>query len=170
MRVEIDCFEGASTGMLDSNGYWSGVLSPEQLQETLATLKRPYKYKVNDGDWIKATPDQEYETGAKRGAVMGRGRYDLISSRFLRRLAIHLETGAIHYTPRNWEKGLPLARTFNSMIRHSFLWLVCDRSEDHLAAVACNIMFLIHTEEMISEGLLPLKLLDELPGGHDAQC
>ena len=37
-----------------------------------------------------------------------------------------------------------------------------DTDEDHAAAIACNIMFFIHTKEMIDRGLLP-KELDDLP-------
>lgn len=112
---------------------------------------------------LKKTEHQNYETGAKRGSAANRGRYDLISHIFLRRLAIHLEKGADNYAPRNWEKGLPLHRSFESMIRHAYQWIAGETDEDHLAAVACNIMFIIHTERLIEEGELPTDLLEDLP-------
>lgn len=34
------------------------------------------------------------------------------------------------------------------------------REEDHLAAIICNAMFLIHYEEMIERGILPASLND----------
>jgi hypothetical protein len=32
--------------------------------------------------------------------------------------------------------------------------------EDHLAAVMCNAMFLLHTDEMVRRGVLPPELND----------
>lgn len=106
---------------------------------------------------------RQYETGARRDTNLGKGRFDLINSHFMERLAIHLEKGAAKYEERNWEKGIPLKRTFDSLIRHSYQWLKGDRTEDHLAAIACNIMFLIATENKIGEKKLPTDLLDGLP-------
>lgn len=106
---------------------------------------------------------RQYDTGARRDSNIGKGRFDLINSHFLLRLAIHLEKGAGKYAERNWEKGIPLKRTFDSLIRHSYQWLEGNTDEDHLAAIACNIMFLIATEKNIKEGKLPHALLDDLP-------
>lgn len=115
---------------------------------------------------LKTTEKQVYETGAQRGEESNRGRYDLISAAFLKRLAIHLEKGAKHYAPRNWEKGLPIKRSFNSLLRHALQWHNGDRDEDHLAAVACNLMFILHTEELIRDGKLPASLLEEMPPSY----
>jgi hypothetical protein len=35
-----------------------------------------------------------------------------------------------------------------------------DRTEDHLAAAACNVMFIMCTEHMVEQGMLPANLLD----------
>ena len=107
-----------------------------------------------------------YDTGAKKDVNANRGRYDLISSIFLERLAIHLEKGAKKYEARNWEKGIPLKRLFVSTIRHAYQWISGQTDEDHLAAVACNLMFLIHTEQLIKDGALSKDLLNELPGSY----
>ena len=112
---------------------------------------------------LKATEQRDFETGAKRDHSENRGRYDLISSILLKRLAVHLEKGAQKYTARNWEKGIPLCRSFESLIRHAYQWQSGEQDEDHLAAVACNIMFLIHTEKRIQDGELPQSLLRDMP-------
>ena len=177
-RLEIYCpgFKGIG---FNAAGFYTKDLSSKERGVVLTRMEacgRSFGWRLDDGDWdglvppvsskpLVVTNKEGYATGATRGTAVGRGRYDLISSRFLRRLAIHLEKGAEHYAPRNWEKGLPLCRSFGSMIRHAYQWLSGARDEDHLAAVACNIMFLIHTEELIQEGLLPSSLMDELPNG-----
>jgi dATP/dGTP diphosphohydrolase, N-terminal len=112
---------------------------------------------------LKATEQRDFSTGARRDHSDDRGRYDLISGIFLKRLAVHLEKGANKYAARNWEKGIPLRRSFESMIRHAYQWLNGDQDEDHLAAVACNIMFITHTEDLIRRGELPQTLLEQLP-------
>lgn len=104
----------------------------------------------------------EFGTGAVRDVGENKGAYELISPLFIRRLALHLEKGAGKYQPRNWEKGIPMGRTMQSLLRHAYQYLEGDRSEDHLAGVACNIMFLIHYEDMIQRKKLPEEL-DNLP-------
>ena len=99
-----------------------------------------------------------FETGAQRDTVTGKGRYDLISPIFEDRLAKHLENGANHYGDRNWEKGMPTNTLVDSLQRHLRQIKEGDLTEDHEAGIACNIMFLIHTREMIRRGLLPSGL------------
>ncbi len=105
---------------------------------------------------------QDFDTGAVRDTADGKPRPNLISPIFEERLAGHLTAGAAKYDDRNWEKGIPLGRTMDSLLRHLRAYREGKREEeeDHLAAAACNIMFLIHTEEMIRRGLLPVALLD----------
>ena len=105
---------------------------------------------------------QEFKTGSVRDTSEGKGRYDLITPVALARLAKHYENGSRKYGDRNWEKGQPICRYLDSAIRHLYKHLEGDRSEDHLAAGAWNIMGAIHTEEMIERGLLP-KELDDRP-------
>lgn len=106
--------------------------------------------------------EDTFSTGAVRDVSEMKGAYELISPLFLRRLALHLERGAKRYKARNWEAGMPMGRTIQSLIRHTFQYLEGDRSEDHLGGIACNIMFLIHYEEAIARGLLP-ESLNDLP-------
>ena len=55
---------------------------------------------------------------------------------------------------------MPYCRTADSLVRHIYQWLAQDDSEDHLAAIACNTMFLMHFEEAIAAGGLPVSLDD----------
>ena len=103
---------------------------------------------------------QTFDTGAVRDAAAGKPRMELISPIFERRLANWLTRGAEKYADRNWEQGIPMDRTMASLRRHVRDYREGDRSEDHLAAIAANVMFLIHTEEMIERDLLPANLND----------
>ncbi len=124
---------------------------------------------------------QNFETGAVRDTAAGKYRPELISpflfarcgrwllrqgarmmlsAFFIERLGHWLERGAAKYSARNWEKGIPMDRTMASLLRHLNDYRAGDRSEDHLAAAACNVMFLIHTEEMVKRGRLPTALND----------
>jgi hypothetical protein len=103
---------------------------------------------------------QEFKTGSVRDTNIGKGRYDLISPLMLQRLAKHFENGAVKYGDRNWEKGQPLSRYFDSTIRHLYKHLEGMRDEDHLAAAIWNIGAMIHTEELIERELLPKELSD----------
>ena len=105
---------------------------------------------------------RQFGTGAVRDMSSGKGRYDLISPLFLKRLAKHFENGAKKYGDRNWEKGIPLSSYLDSAMRHLGNYLEGLRDEDHLAAAAWNISCLIHMEEMIERELVP-KELDNLP-------
>jgi len=105
---------------------------------------------------------QEFATGSKRDTSEGKGRYDLITPLGLARLAKHYENGSRKYGDRNWELGQPICRYLDSAIRHIYKHLEGDRSEDHLAAGAWNLLGAIHTEEMIERGLLS-KELDNRP-------
>ena len=93
------------------------------------------------------------EGAGKKEADLGRGHYELVSPLFMRRLAVWLEKGAEKYDSRNWEKGIPMGRIVRALLRHTYQYLEGMRDEDHLAAISCNIMFLIHFEEGIERGL-----------------
>lgn len=101
-------------------------------------------------------------TGSKRDLRAGKGRYDLLPTRALRRLARLYEAGAVKYGDRNWEKGQPLARMIDSALRHGFAALEGQMDEDHIIAAAWNFLGIAETQERIKAGLLP-KELDDLP-------
>ena len=117
---------------------------------------------------------EEFNTGSLRDTRIGKGRFDLISPFVLERDAKHLENGARKYGDRNWERGQPLSRYYDSAMRHMNKYMMGYRDEDHLAAARWNLAALMHTEHMISIGRLPEEL-DDLPcwdhakfGGNEA--
>lgn len=103
---------------------------------------------------------ESFPTGSVRDTRAGKGRYDLLPTRALRRVARHFEAGAIKYGDRNWEKGQPISRYLDSALRHTFNHLEGQRDEDHLAAAAWNILAAIETGERCKAGLLPAALDD----------
>jgi len=109
-----------------------------------------------------------FDSGSIRDSREGKGRYDLISPFALKRIAVHYENGAKKYADRNWEKGQPIMRYFDSAVRHLFTWVtdkLCGRphAEDHLAAAAWNVMAMLDHEERIAIGRLPTGI-DDSPG------
>ena len=77
----------------------------------------------------------------------GKGRFDLIPSQPLERLAIWYEKGGKKYTDNNWKKGQQWSLCLNSLIRHVNEWKKGDRSEDHLAAIAWRAFALMYYED-----------------------
>jgi hypothetical protein len=105
---------------------------------------------------------QQFSTGAVRDQVEDKPRPDLISPFAEERLGEWLRLGAIKYSERNWEKGIPNARCFASLKRHVMWFNQGDTKEDHLAAIIFNAMAIIHNQEMIDRGVLPAEL-DDMP-------
>ena len=105
---------------------------------------------------------QKFASGAVRDTAEGKPRPDLISPFAQERLGKWLELGARKYAERNWEAGMPLSRMLASLCRHLNKYQQGDQSEDHLAAIMCNAMFLAHGETMISAGVWPSEF-DDLP-------
>lgn len=103
---------------------------------------------------------RQFDTGAQRDISTDKGRYDLISPIMIERLAKLLQRGAIKYTERNWEKGMPLSVYMDSAMRHLFKFLEGHRDEDHLIAAIWNLQALLHIEEMVKRGILSEDLLD----------
>lgn len=101
-----------------------------------------------------------YASGAQRDNREGKGRYDLISPYALRRLARRLELGALKYSERNWEKGMPASRYVDALKRHTDELIMGDQREDHLGAILFNAMALAHTIELTELGLLDSSLND----------
>lgn len=89
----------------------------------------------------------EFGTGATRDKGEGKGRYDLISTHLLRRLAGVYERGAKNHGDRNWEHGIPFSRLFNSALHHSQQALAGDTDEDHLGQAIWNLGAIIHFQE-----------------------
>jgi hypothetical protein len=98
-----------------------------------------------------------YATGAVRTSDAELTRYDLISPVGLAAVAAACAEGAAKYGDFNWEKGMPANDMLNHAIRHLYLFLGGDRSEDHLGHAAWNVMGAIHSLEVwphLNEGTL----------------
>lgn len=79
--------------------------------------------------------------------------YNKIDYEFLNRMATALTIGSTRYDPHvlveNWRLGDVqfYHDRANHGLEHIFKWLDGDRSEDHLAHAACNLMMLMWGEE-----------------------
>jgi len=105
---------------------------------------------------------QSFATGAVRDTADDKPRPDLVSPFAMERLGEWLRLGAVKYRERNWEQGIPVSRCVASLARHLMKYQQGCRDEDHMAAVMCNAMFILHFEEMIRRSLLPSEL-DDMP-------
>jgi hypothetical protein len=103
-------------------------------------------------------------TGALRDSQNGKPRYDLVHPLLLRRLAGLLARGAEKYGENNWTKGQETNRTVASLLRHVYAYIEGAElgengdKEDHLAAIAFNVMSLMVVEDGIREGRYPQAL------------
>lgn len=119
---------------------------------------------------IKVGEKRQFSTGAKRQVSRGKGMPVLVSPIIEDLLAKHCEGGVeAGYLPRDWELGLPLSETFNSIQRHTRQEKEGDRSENHAVAACWNLMIYLHTKEMIRRGLLP-EDLDDMPNYIPKHC
>jgi len=108
---------------------------------------------------------EAFSTGSQRDTRDGKGRYDLLPTRGLERVALRFEAGATKYGDRNWEKGQPVSRFLDSGLRHAFKALQGETDEDHLAAAVWNLLCAIDTLERIKIGALP-STLNDLPATY----
>ncbi len=102
----------------------------------------------------------EFDTGAVRDAMRGKGMPSCIPTGALRAVARRFEDGATKYGRDNWCKGIPLSRYVDSLYRHLWSYMDGDTSEDHGGAIIWNAMCLVETSEMIKDGDLPAELND----------
>jgi len=100
---------------------------------------------------------QEFESGAVRDIQEGKGRYDLLPTRAIRRLARHYENGAVKYGENNYLKGMPMSRFLDSALRHLFKALEGHQDEDHLIACAWNLLAIVEFQERIDDGIMDKK-------------
>ena len=109
---------------------------------------------------IKDSGDRtEFPTGAVRDMHEGKGRCDLLPMCVMLRLAKHYEAGAIKYSDRNWEKGIPAHSFVDSALRHIFKYMDGQTDEDHLIAAIWNLCGLAWTEEKRPECMdIPARL------------
>lgn len=114
---------------------------------------------------IVAAGGTQFSTGAVRSGDAKNVMYQLISPIGMRRLAETMKEGFDKYGAYNWERGMPIGDILNHGIRHIFLYLSGDRSEDHLAHAAWNLFAAMHMEEThptLEHGLRPVKNIDSV--------
>jgi hypothetical protein len=92
-----------------------------------------------------------HPTGAVRSNSADGEAWELISPIGLRRVAATASEGEKKYTAYNWEKGFGVRNLLRHAIRHCYLYLAGDRSEDHLAHAAWNLLACCHSEELWPE-------------------
>ncbi len=102
----------------------------------------------------------EFNTGAVRDAMSGKGMPSLIPPDALRAVAKRFEDGATKYGRDNWKKGIPLSRYVDSLYRHLWSYMEGCTEEDHGGAIIWNAMCLVQTREWIEKGKLPEELND----------
>ena len=93
------------------------------------------------------TSRREFTTGAVRSGDAESVRYDLISPIGLEAVARTCAEGAAKYGDFNWERGMPVHDLINHGLRHIYRYLSGDRSEEHLAHAAWNLLSAIHSDE-----------------------
>lgn len=103
---------------------------------------------------------QKFDSGAVRDTEKGKLRPGLLSVLAQARIARIMQLGAEKYAARNWEKGIPMSRLYESAERHRLAYMRGERDEDHIAQWAWNIEAMLHTEEAVKRGILPRELLD----------
>ena len=102
----------------------------------------------------------QFQTGAVRDAMSGKGFPSDIPPCAIRALAKRFEDGAAKYQRNNWMQGIPMSRYFDAMLRHLMQWHEGDTTEDHAGAVLWNAACALWTEQGINYGTLPQELMD----------
>lgn len=88
---------------------------------------------------------REFDTGAVRDCSEGRGRMDLLPWAAIMEVSKHCEKGAIKYGEHNVDRGIPLHSFLDSAARHLAKFVDGWTDEDHLTAVAWNILWAMQT-------------------------
>ncbi len=109
---------------------------------------------------IESGEKREFITGAKSQASVGKGTPVLVPGDAILDIAKLFEKGAAIYSPRNWEKGIPLSEILNSLERHLQQEKMGQTGENHARALAWRAVIYLATKLRIAEGLLPDSLND----------
>lgn len=122
-------------------------------------LQRKQKIEIVSNSPLPSSGEMSnFDTGAVRDAMSGKGLPSQIPTIALRSLAKRFEDGAKKYGEGNWQKGIPLSRYYDSATRHLWALRDDDQSEDHFGAVLWNIACWMETKKMIDSGELPAGL------------
>lgn len=151
----------------------AGYICPSNI-ETRKSLNAAWEHvfgKADSAPVIKDSGDRtEFETGAVRDMQEGKGRYDLLPMCVIDRLAKHYEAGALKYSDRNWEKGIPAHSFADSAMRHFCKYMDGWDDEDHLIAAIWNLCGLAWTEVKRPEMMdIPARMETKCCGEDDAK-
>lgn len=103
---------------------------------------------------------QDFETGSRRDVSDSKIRPDLVPPCIEFYDSALLAMGSIKYGSRNWQKGQPVMRYYESLKRHLLCFALGATDENHLAAIRWNTMGIQYTLLMIKHGKLPAELDD----------
>lgn len=132
-----------STGARRDNG----GDKPNPLRMTPEAYRKIFGFKFDRSDPLWTGADKVLDP-----------EYRLIPPLPLNRVQGLFERGAEKYGDNNWQKGIPMQRIFESMMRHMILWWAGDTTEDHAAAVVWNAMTAMVIEHEVIWGQLPREL------------
>lgn len=144
----VNCRQTLTTG--DKCFYSNGVYKHDQCPQPTPTSPE-IEWETKDSG-----QRESYPSGMVRDTREGKGRYDLVGTVGLRRLAGVYERGASKYNAWNWTKGGAYSRFADSAKRHMDKYLDNElkglaQDEDHLAQAAWNLFSLMHMEELHPE-------------------
>jgi len=94
-----------------------------------------------------SSTNRKFETGAQRDSDIGKPRMSLIPHEELIRVMNHYRKGGEKYGMNNWKQGMTTAVLYDSAQRHLLKWWQGETDEDHLAAVAWNVLGAMWTEQ-----------------------
>jgi hypothetical protein len=154
-------FEEDPPVLTEDDTYVSAYVEPPPAGEPVG-VPTPAAHQYGDITIKDSGERFEFSTGAVRDAQVGKGRFDLLPLMAVWKLAKHYEVGCLKYGDRNWEKGIPLSRYYDSAMRHLLKHMAGLRDENHLMAAAWNLMCAIETLHRIEGGILPADL-DDMP-------
>jgi hypothetical protein len=94
---------------------------------------------------MESSEEQVFKTGASR-SKLEHHRFDLVSPFAWFYDAARYGLGARKRGDNNWRKGMPYSAIVNHMMRHLMLYVMGDRSDDHLGAVRWGAAALIEQD------------------------
>ena len=101
-------------------------------------------------DFLRSS-QQTFHTGAVRDTAAGKPDYTLLSWPELARISNHYKRNIGKYGRDNWKKGIPSSRYLQSMLRHAASAVQEEDNEDHLAAIAFNVMGIMYNQRVFPD-------------------
>jgi len=101
-----------------------------------------------------------FESGAQRDSNENKSAIHNLKGYTRLRFGYHMRIGANKYGDSNWEKGLPTECYLESLDRHLAMYMMGDRSEDHLSAIIFGIRGCMINEQ--KDGIQPNYYFNKL--------